>query len=754
MNQFETLQYLPWGLQACGYIDFIPKLMNHGDTITINGTDVYTYGKDFADIGHQVNSLTDSFAAVINTDISMLPTNTKSNVLGVCRGYAAQAQGARVYIYASEPGLPGNTITLATSNLTGGIVVSGPTLTGGAAAAGTVLEVTGPDLDDTPISINRPVLVGGSIYTVSSTVPVVRDISVTPNGELYLPTLYTDISNDLQVVNLSITAVNNSITSVNTSLTNINTSITNVNTSLTNVNTSLTNVNTSITNLNTSITNLNTSNSAGLSNVVNNITNTNAWLSNVNALTSNINVFTTNINSSLTNVNAFTTNINSSLTNVNALTTNINASLTNVNALTSNINALMSSVNASVSNDATLGQHTMATSRPVVIASDQTPIADAVQVVNAGTITTQNLNPATGVPTAGSYVSVTTTGRTVLAIQVTGVYTGALTARLTLDGVNRVALANCFISGMNSVSSTIGTGSVGFWWIVVEGGGTFYLNAEAAVTGTATVTITACSGGGFTGGVAANMAYIGGGTPSTVSGGGATSKDMGVFLGNGFSNVDYNAQSWAAASGSGSTIAVDSGGYVGYLVALTAWTAGSSTGIDIYEQYSPDSNTWYDEWQCERLSSVTSIFIPAHPLKGRRRFRWVNAGGAATTATVTITAICLSVAVPLELQFFDRTTNLLNGTLNASSVAYDVSGIKNLNVVFQNGAITTGGFYQIQTSIDNSSWAPASPIIQVQASSTQVLQWYAGTTARWARVYNVTAGTTQTINYVGFYGTA
>ena len=111
-----------------------------------------------------------------------------------------------------------------------------------------------------------------------------------------------------------------------------------------------------------------------------------------------------------------------------------------------------------------------------------------------GTITTQNLVPA-GAATAGSAVSIDLDSKGTVTIQVTGTYTGALSAQITTDGTNWITPTNTvfknMVTGANSV--TIPSASVGIWQIEVIGHAKFRLSALAAVTGTATVALRAAA---------------------------------------------------------------------------------------------------------------------------------------------------------------------------------------------------------------------------------------------------------------------
>ena len=118
----------------------------------------------------------------------------------------------------------------------------------------------------------------------------------------------------------------------------------------------------------------------------------------------------------------------------------------------------------------------------------------AADTTATGTITTQNLVP-TGVATAGSSVSIDLDNKGTATIQVTGTYTGALSAQITTDGTNWITPTNTvfknMVTGANSV--TIPSASVGIWQIEVIGHAKFRLSALAAVTGTATIALRAAA---------------------------------------------------------------------------------------------------------------------------------------------------------------------------------------------------------------------------------------------------------------------
>jgi hypothetical protein len=128
----------------------------------------------------------------------------------------------------------------------------------------------------------------------------------------------------------------------------------------------------------------------------------------------------------------------------------------------------------------------------VIVDSTGTGPAD---LTASGNITTQNLNPNSGTATAGSTVSVTSlNGQTSASIQVSGAYTGALTAQMTTDGTNWIALG--FIQNVNTASNVanIASATDGIFQADLAGATAFRITALAAMTGTAVVTIRVTTG--------------------------------------------------------------------------------------------------------------------------------------------------------------------------------------------------------------------------------------------------------------------
>jgi len=139
-----------------------------------------------------------------------------------------------------------------------------------------------------------------------------------------------------------------------------------------------------------------------------------------------------------------------------------------------------------------LGQSTMANSLAVVLASNQSAIPVTASVTDAtasGNITTQNLNPTTGAATAGSTVALALSGNGTVTVQVTGTYTGALTAQGTVDGSTWVALSSIMNVNTGLNLATITSALQGIFQLEVSGLAQVRITALAAVTGTAVVSL-------------------------------------------------------------------------------------------------------------------------------------------------------------------------------------------------------------------------------------------------------------------------
>lgn len=115
---------------------------------------------------------------------------------------------------------------------------------------------------------------------------------------------------------------------------------------------------------------------------------------------------------------------------------------------------------------------------------------------SSGSISTQNLNPNSGVATEGSSVEVALSGDfTTLAIQVTGIYTGALNVQVTVDGTNWISVGGTAVTNaisniaLGTAAATILTGAQSVYRVPVAGITKARVTALAAMTGAAVITL-------------------------------------------------------------------------------------------------------------------------------------------------------------------------------------------------------------------------------------------------------------------------
>jgi hypothetical protein len=241
---------------------------------------------------------------------------------------------------------------------------------------------------------------------------------------------------------------------------------------------------------------------------------------------------------------------------------------------------------------------------------------------------------------------------------------------------------------------------------------------------------------------------------TAMGGQGTNNKSMGIFVSASGTLAAYAAQAWAAASGNGATLTNEIGTVACYDINLTAWTVGTSTGLVIALQWSPDNGTtWYDQWITEPMTATGHIFIPAVNTPGRVRMRWFHVSGSATTATVTVTAMCGANNLPQQFQYFDRTAGVGSGNavLNTSSASYIISGTKSFTVVMNAGTATAVGSFKVQMSMDGNNWYDASAALPISSTTANMtlIPITSGVTGRFLKVICTAAGTSQVINSIG-----
>jgi len=258
---------------------------------------------------------------------------------------------------------------------------------------------------------------------------------------------------------------------------------------------------------------------------------------------------------------------------------------------------------------------------------------------------------------------------------------------------------------------------------------------------------------------AANVSMVSGVNMANCNPGKATGQNgFTMGLGAPSVNLDYSAQDWKAASGSGATIASANGAATGYDVSLTSWSAGSSTGLVAVLQESLDNSTgvWSDIWVCETLTATGHARIPAIPIGGLRRMRWVQLNGsAATTCTVTVTATQSNISWARQFQYYDRTASVTSGTAGlGNGTAYIVEGCRNFLATIKTGTATAPASYKLQMSLNNADWYDASAATSCPASSVTIIPVTAGVYGKFSRFVCTVAGTTALVTEGSIYAFA
>lgn len=120
----------------------------------------------------------------------------------------------------------------------------------------------------------------------------------------------------------------------------------------------------------------------------------------------------------------------------------------------------------------------------------------AEREITTGRITTQNL-VAGGEATAGSAVEIDSIGARLIAAQVVGTYTGALSVQSTVDGktwITHAAATTVTRQTTGVATATITSAEQDCYGVAVFGATRMRITGLAAVTGAAVVTIRATTG--------------------------------------------------------------------------------------------------------------------------------------------------------------------------------------------------------------------------------------------------------------------
>jgi hypothetical protein len=205
---------------------------------------------------------------------------------------------------------------------------------------------------------------------------------------------------------------------------------------------------------------------------------------------------------------------------------------------------------------------------------------------SSGTITTQNLSP-TGTATAGSAVAIVTDARQTVAFQVTGTYTGALSAQATIDGATWVTLGGITNVNTGVQSATITSGATGIYQLETGGFAQIRITGLAAVTGTATISLRASVSNalvGLDGPIPAGTAAIG---SVTVTGTVAVAEQNGGDTTASGNITTQNLNPSTGTATAGSTVAIATDGRPTVSVQVTGTYTGALT-----PQATVDGTNW------------------------------------------------------------------------------------------------------------------------------------------------------------------
>jgi hypothetical protein len=378
-----------------------------------------------------------------------------------------------------------------------------------------------------------------------------------------------------------------------------------------------------------------------------------------------------------------------------------------------------------------LGQSLMATSQPVVIASDQSP----VQINGANMM----LSGSAAALNAFAIASTDVSSYENISIQVTGIFVATLTPTFSNDNVNWVAAnVNIITNATTAPAQTIT--AVGIYNIPVMGK-YFRVQATAYTSGTAVVAGW-CSANAIVDMGMRNVAIASGtvNTVSTVTT--VTSGNLGVPAA-----VADAVSAAITTTTTSATFAPTYGSTYQVNIPVTVVT-GTTPTMDVQIQESADSGTnWYAVYDFPRITAVGSYNSLVLTLTGNR-VRYVQTiAGTTPSFTRAINRLQTnSTQQALYRQMIDRTVVLT--TLSSTTPTLLLQNSKNIQLVINIGAATTPPALQLQGSDDNGvTWySLGTPLTAVASSTVQAI--VTNVTPHQVRAIVTTAGVAVTAGYV------
>jgi hypothetical protein len=374
--------------------------------------------------------------------------------------------------------------------------------------------------------------------------------------------------------------------------------------------------------------------------------------------------------------------------------------------------------------------------------------------ISAGAIIFEQTNDltaaASGVPLRAVEVSVVNANPNVAAITI-----AASTVRMFKAQVDaryiRVRISTAFVGGTVQAIATLSKQTAAYSVVNVQQATAGNLNATVSGTLTGVTTLT----GGPTAEDAATTSnpLITGGfvrtaaAPATLVAGDAARHTMTsagaltIAIGAPVSSAEV-ASAARTATGNSGTISVPTGGAIaGHIIVSAA--SGTTPTLDITLEESYDNGTtWVQIWAAPRFTASGNTPIPAMEVYAVRRWVWTLTGTSPSfTFAINTTQVAHDAALIRKL--FDRTANVLNGTISTPTAALYIAGCLELVAKITITTAATPATYQLQLSDDNVNWTNVGTATVAVVNSTIALIMPSGLLADYARVIVTSAGTTQ-----------
>lgn len=374
--------------------------------------------------------------------------------------------------------------------------------------------------------------------------------------------------------------------------------------------------------------------------------------------------------------------------------------------------------------------------------------------IATGNITTQNLNPLTGTPTAGSFVRLTLANHGTATVHVSGTYTGALSFQYTTNGgtnwVTYTSTAFATLEAAATTAATITSAAVGAWTIDVAGLTDIRVSALAAVTGTAVVTIKAVG--------AAQQVGINAPLPAGTNAIGSIS-NTGFALNAGTAAVGYVGLQMplsvadiasAALTTTTTTAAFTPAFGASYSVNIPVTAvSGTTPTLDVQIQESDDAGTnWFAVYDFPRITATGIYRSPELKLRGTRVRYVQTVSGTSPSFTRSLNRLQIS-GMPINnlSQMIDRTIAV--NTAGSTTPVLNTQNARNVQLSISMGAITTTApQISLQGSDDDgATWTIIGGLNTAVASSTTSILQANYNYSKMRAIVSV-AGSGATLNYI------